>query len=138
MNGVLRSGLASFLACVSLRVRRNAAAWAFPRPSASASEKLANSTQSHNHIATPPINPVGASPCPANACTQSTVVKTLPTSVTNITGLCIIQRGSSFAKASTIARWYIRRVAPGSLCGVDCSSPVFCFFQNNNFAISLP
>ena len=39
----------SFFACTSLRVERSAAAWALPRPSATASAKFANSTVSHNH-----------------------------------------------------------------------------------------
>ena len=57
----------SFLALVSWRVLRSASAWALPRPSASASEKLANSTVNHSQSATAPIKPVGASPFPDSA-----------------------------------------------------------------------
>ena len=47
---------AIFLALVSLRVRRKASAWALPRPSARASEKLANKTVNHSHRQTQPMN----------------------------------------------------------------------------------
>ena len=102
-NGVPYLGSESFLAFVSCLVRRSAAACALPLPSASASEKLANSTHSHSHRATPPMNDVLASPCPSSACIHKTVVRTLPTSVTNITGFLSIQRGFSLTKASTSA-----------------------------------
>ena len=88
----------SFLAWVSLRVRRRASAWALPRPSATASAKLANSTVNHSQSATAPMNPAGASPCPKSACIHRTVVSTLPTSTTNMTGLRTSTRGSSLTE----------------------------------------
>ncbi len=42
-------------ATVSERVLRKVSAWALPRPSATASAKLANSTVNHNQIATSPM-----------------------------------------------------------------------------------
>ena len=41
--------LARRLALVSVRMRRRVSAWALPRPSATASAKLANSTVNHSH-----------------------------------------------------------------------------------------
>ncbi len=43
-------------ATVSARVRRSVSAWALPRPSATASAKLANTTVNHSQIATRPVN----------------------------------------------------------------------------------
>ena len=89
----------SRLAIVSDRALRSVSACALPRPSAIASAKLANSTvnQSHNVI----CRLKAKSPRPRN---NSTVVMTLPTSTTNITGLPIMWRGSSLTKESRIAR----------------------------------
>ena len=52
-----------------------------------------------------PMNPAGASPLPARACSQSSVVITLPISTVNMTGFRIMDRGSSLANASSTARW---------------------------------
>jgi hypothetical protein len=46
----------SRLATVSARVRRRLAAWALPRPSATASAKLANSTVIHSQAQIWPLN----------------------------------------------------------------------------------
>jgi hypothetical protein len=107
-------GSARRLAWVSRRVRRRAAACALPRPSASASEKLANRTHSHSQRVMPPMKAAPSSACLTRARTQSTVVRTLPTSVTNMTGLRTIQRGLSFINASMAAWRYIPRPKPGS------------------------
>src|ERR1039458_7477593 len=64
-----------------------------------ASAKLANSTVNHSHKVICKLNLKAAPPRNNN-----TVVITLPTSTTNITGLPIMWRGSSFRKESTIAR----------------------------------
>ena len=90
-------------ALVSLRVCRRASAWAFPRPSASASEKLAKSTVNHSHRQIEPINKGEASPFPPSDSSHKIVVNTLPISTTNMTGLWIIRRGSSLRKESRIA-----------------------------------
>ena len=44
---------------VSWRLRRRVSAWALPRPSATASAKLANSTVAHSHGVTSPTNTSG-------------------------------------------------------------------------------
>ncbi len=67
---------------------RNAAACALPRPSATASAKLANKTVNQSQIdrcATNPRSPVDVK--------MPTVVKIAPTIVTNMTGFLIISRG---------------------------------------------
>ena len=79
---------------VSARALRSVSAWALPRPSAMASAKLAKRTvnQSHKVICRPKPN------CPA-CCrasqNQSMVVRSAPTSTTNITGFLTMVRGSS-------------------------------------------
>ena len=93
---VVPSGLSRW-AKASLRLRRRVSAWALPRPSATASAKLANSTVAHSHSVTSPTNRSGR---PMN----STVVTTLPISTVNMTGLRIIVRGSSLMNASPRAR----------------------------------
>jgi len=69
------------------RVARSDAACALPRPSATASARLANSTVSHNHTVTVMTNVLVS-------VKHSTVHSAAPTSTTNITGLCHITRGS--------------------------------------------
>ena len=49
---LLRAVLASRRAVVSVRVRRSVSAWALPRPSATASARLAKSTVAHSHTVT--------------------------------------------------------------------------------------
>src|ERR1019366_6576368 len=87
------------LAIVSERAFLSVSACALPRPSAMASAKLANSTVNHSHNVICRLNLKAAPPRNSN-----TVVITLPTSTTNMTGLPIMWRGSSLIMESTIAR----------------------------------
>src|SRR5580693_8821450 len=84
-------------ACVSDRTRRSVSACAFPRPSAMASAKLANSTVRASQTVT------DQSKMPGWA-SDSARVTTVPMSTTNITGLRTWTRGSSFLTESTVAR----------------------------------
>src|SRR5271169_3001245 len=99
------SGLSSDamrLARVSVRVLRKLSACALPRPSATASAKLANSTVNHSHKTIWKVNPT-----PALCCTRSrtskTVVSAVTTSSTKITGFLIRVAGLSLTKAWPIA-----------------------------------
>ena len=83
---------------VFTRVPRNALACALPRPSATASAKLAKSTVNQSQTASCAMKPRSA-----DAVKMPTVVSTAPTIVTNMTGFLIIRRGLSFLKASPIA-----------------------------------
>src|ERR1051325_7422028 len=85
-------------AIVSLRALRRALACALPRPSATASAKLAKSTvnQSQRASCAIKLRSVAEVKMPA-------VVSAAPTIVTNMTGFLIISRGSSFLKASPTA-----------------------------------
>ena len=76
-------------------------AWALPRPSAIASAKLANSTVNHSHSGDEPGEHVRLRASSARSRRNRSVVRTLPTSTTNMTGLRAMWRGSSFAKLST-------------------------------------
>ena len=113
-------------ATVSVRIARSAAAWALPRPSASASARLPNTTVSQSQIATTPVNQAGSSPPPSGSpppawISQPIVVIRAPISTTNMTGLWIIQRGSSLRKLSRIAA---RRIAPVTIvCGRSVKVP---------------
>src|SRR5450759_4051680 len=95
----VRSPSTMRLAIVSERAFLRVSACALPRPSAMASAKLANSTVNHSHNVICKLNLKSAPPRNSN-----TVVITLPTSTTNITGLPIMWRGSNFSRESTIAR----------------------------------
>ena len=68
------------MATVSARVLRSVSACALPRPSATASAKLANSTVNHSHTATRAAKP-------SVSRMARKVVRTLPSSTTNMTGL---------------------------------------------------
>jgi hypothetical protein len=87
-------------AAVSARVLRRVSACALPRPSATASAKLAKSTVNHRNVATSPANtfslPVESPRCRKNRM----VVNTLPISTTNMTGFFMRVRGSSLTKLS--------------------------------------
>ena len=101
-------------AVVSVRMARSVAAWARPRPSASASAMLANTTVSHSQMATLNVNQAGSCPPPSGLppntwISQATVVITAPISTTNITGLRICTRGSSLRKESIVAGTRIDR-----------------------------
>ena len=65
---------------VSCLARRSVSAWALPRPSATASARLANTTVSHSQTVISQANTTGR-------VTASTVVKTEPISTMNMTGL---------------------------------------------------
>src|ERR1700685_48829 len=89
-------------AIVSARDLRNASACAFPRPSAIASAKFANSTVNQSHKVICSENP---NPC--ECCTtpraKSIDVSVAPTSTTNITGFAASVLGFSFTKESHTA-----------------------------------
>ena len=95
-------------ATVSLRIARRLAACARPRPSASASARLAKTTVSHSQTATVKANHAGSSPppsgAPPSAClSHAAVVIAAPISTTNMTGLRTCTRGSSLRNDSTTA-----------------------------------
>src|SRR5215475_7958603 len=98
----LPPGPVSSFACVSVRWRRNAAACAFPRPSATASAKLANSTVNHSHSTIWNSKPICAPPVTRSRI-RITVVSAETISSTNITGFWISVRGLSLTKAEPIA-----------------------------------
>ena len=94
----------SSLAWVSVRVLRRLSACALPRPSAIASAKLANSTVNHSHSAIC-SSKIATDVCPATVSRiRLSVVRTLVTSTTNMTGFLTIRRGSSLRTESTEAR----------------------------------
>src|SRR5580704_3149976 len=87
------------LATVSDLALRRVSACALPRPSAMASAKFANSTVNQSQSVICRLN--------AKLCfsrNNSSVVTTLPTSTTNMTGFFIMVRGSNLTTASTNAR----------------------------------
>src|SRR4029077_5240589 len=86
-------------AIVSFRAFLKLAACALPRPSATASAKLAKSTVNQSQIASCVTNPRS----PDSAVKIPTVVRAAPTMVTNMTGFFTISRGFSFLNASPIA-----------------------------------
>ena len=95
-------------ATVWVRIARSVSACALPRPSAIASAKLPKRTVSHSQTATTNVNhagslpPPGASP-PKAWTIQISVVRTAPTSTTNMTGLRAMSRGSSLRNEAAIA-----------------------------------
>ena len=80
-------------AVVSVRVRRRLSAWALPRPSATASARLAKRTVNHSQTAISQEKTLGST-------TASAVTRTEPTQTTNMTGLRSWVRGSSLRSAS--------------------------------------
>ena len=92
-------------AVASVRIARRLAAWARPRPSASASARLAKTTVSHSQIVIEKVNQAGSWPPPRLSppktwISQATVVITAPISTTNMTGLRTWTRGSSLVTDS--------------------------------------
>ena len=85
---------------VSVRALRSVSAWALPRPSAIASAKLANSTVNHSHAATRPAKTFSSPSTTRGRAANRIVVRTLPISTTNMTGLRAIRRGSSLPTLS--------------------------------------
>src|SRR3990167_4910791 len=90
----------SRLADNSALAARSDAACALPRPSASASAKVPNSTVSHSQTTSCSLKPVARPSCPT---TSNIVSSVATTAVVNITGLRISARGLSLRKASPIA-----------------------------------
>ncbi len=80
-------------ATLSVLVLRRVSAWALPRPSATASARLAKIVVSQSQTVMAQAKTLGSA-------IAATVVTTEPTSTTNITGFLIITRGSSFFTAS--------------------------------------
>src|SRR6185437_784865 len=101
MRKVLSEPVSS-LAWLSVRVFFSDSACALPRPSATASAKLANSTVNHSHRMIWKVKP-RFSPDVTRSRTKITVVNKATISTTNITGVLTINRGSSFANAEPIA-----------------------------------
>ncbi len=95
----------SFLAMVSCRILRSVSACALPRPSATASAKLANTTVNQSQSETASVNQRGAAPGTGAKTSRSqiAVVSTLPISTTNMTGFFITSCGASFLKLSSVA-----------------------------------
>ena len=98
----LDAGSTISLARVATRVLRSASAAALPRPSATLSAKLANSTVAHNQAAICQAKPTGSPARPS--ATADTVDSAATTSVARITGLPASWRGSSFQNAPASAR----------------------------------
>ena len=90
-------------AVVSLRVLRSVSAWALPRPSATASAKLANNTVNQRKRATTPENTFSCVVLDPRSFRKRTVVSTLPIRTTNMTGFLACTRGCIFLRLSTIA-----------------------------------
>src|SRR5580698_2092952 len=90
-------------AVVSDLALRRASACALPRPSAMASAKFAKSTVNQSQSVICKSNFVLPCRCMLSRI-KSVVVRTLPTSTTNMTGLRIIATGFNLRKASTAAR----------------------------------
>src|ERR1700758_1372368 len=90
------------LAWLSVRVLRSESACALPRPSATASAKLANSTVNHSQRMIWRVKP-RCSPPVTRSRRKITVVKAATTSTTNITGFFSISRGCSLVKDAAIA-----------------------------------
>jgi len=90
------------LALVSVLVLRKLAACALPRPSATASAKLANRTVNHSQMTIWNSKPRCCPPVRRSRI-RITVVSAVTTSSTNITGFFISVRGLSLAKAEPTA-----------------------------------
>ena len=105
------------LAIVSLRMRRSVSAWALPRPSATASAKVANRSVIQSQ-ATIWIS----KPRPGARTTMSRTISTVATSATsstvNITGFFISSRGLSLVTLATRAGF--RMAASNSDCDLSC------------------
>src|SRR5215813_10831788 len=92
----------SSLAWLSVRVLRSESACALPRPSATASAKLANSTVNQSQRMIWKVKP-RCSPPVARSRRKITDVSAATISTTNITGFLIIARGCSLANEDRIA-----------------------------------
>ena len=97
-----RAGSRRRFAAVSVRVAARLAACALPRPSATASAKLAKSTVNQSQSTIWKEKPMPPAPV-ARSRRKRTVVRSATTATTNITGLRTSARGSSLAKAEPSA-----------------------------------
>src|ERR1044071_4656938 len=120
-------------AMVSWRILRKVAACALPRPSATASAKLAKTTVNQSQKLTFKVNQSGcvAAVGAKRSRSRTNVVSTLPISTTNITGFLITWRGASLRKLSHTAGPMIsgsksersfRRVSAAMLVNLSCLS----------------
>jgi hypothetical protein len=91
------------LAMVSVRALRSVAAWALPRPSATASARLAKSTVNQSQAATRPAKRFSLVVELPRSRKKMSVVRMLPIHTTNMTGLRTMSRGCSLRKLSTTA-----------------------------------
>ena len=87
---------------VSVRARRKVSACALPRPSATASAKLANRTVNQSQAAICPVKDATPS-CAMRSRTKNSVTRTETTSVTKMTGFFASDRGSSLCTAAIAA-----------------------------------
>ena len=110
-------------AMVSVLALRRVSACALPRPSAMASAKLANNTVSQSQNVIWSSKPSPGRPATASR-TNRTVVNTLPTSTTNMTGFFAIVRGWSFFSASHVARFTICGSQMDFACACAIRTPV--------------
>src|SRR3954470_23543472 len=92
-------------AMVSFCIRRSVSACAFPRPSATASAKLAKITVNQSQMETASVNQRGAAlgEGAKTSRSQTAGARTLPISTTNMTGFFATRTGESLRKLSTIA-----------------------------------
>ncbi len=95
--------VSTLCAVVSAWVRRSDSARALPRPSATASAKLANSTVNHSQAQICPTTPVCSPAPPASCFSHNMVATSATTSVTKMTGLRHSVAGLSLTKASRLA-----------------------------------
>src|SRR3954471_16852994 len=111
-------------AMVSFCIRRSESACAFPRPSATASAKLAKITVNQSHTETASVNQRGAAPGDGakTSRSQTAVVRTLPISTTNMTGFFATRSGESFRKLVTIAEPRIDLSKRDRLCSLGAIS----------------
>ena len=110
----LSSGLLgdfSLRAVVCVRILRKLAACALPRPSATASARLAKTTVNHSHSEMLMVNHNGAESAVGEKASRKaiSVVSTLPISTTNITGLRMTLAGESLRRLSLPASLRIER-----------------------------
>ena len=108
-------------ALVSARVRRSAAAWALPRPSAMASAKLAKSTVNQSQAAIEPAKMFAFVLTSPMSLKKRNVASAAPSSVTNMTGLRAIRLGSSLRKLSSAAGAAIRGSKMDEVCALTAS-----------------
>src|SRR5215813_6021384 len=90
---------------------RSVSSCALPRPSATASAKLAKMTVNQSQSETASVNQRGAAPGGGanKSRTQIAVVRTLPISTTNMTGFLATRRGASLRRLSSAAVPRMRR-----------------------------